>query len=175
MDKEKETPPPATFAGGCFWCMQPPFDVLAGVIKTIVGYIGGNHPHPTYEEVCRGRTGHTEAVEIHFQAEVISYPELLAVFWRNIDPTQHHRQFADIGTQYRTGIFYHDEAQKKWAEASKAELSKNYQEPIVTEISPATIFYPAETYHQDYYRKNPVHYKRYHVGSGRADYIKSRP
>lgn len=164
----------ATFAGGCFWCMQPPFDNLKGVEKTIVGYIGGNYPHPTYEEVCSGRTGHTEAVEIHFHSEEISYQELLAVFWGNIDPTQYHRQFADIGSQYRTGIFYHDETQKKQAKESKLKLSVKYSDLIVTEITPAMAFYPAEIYHQDYYRKNPAHYKRYHLGSGRADYVKNR-
>ena len=165
----------ATLAGGCFWCMQPPFDNLEGVQKTIAGYTGGNHPHPTYEEVCTGRTGHTESIEVHFNPQMISYLELLTVFWKNIDPTQSNRQFSDIGSQYRTGIFYLDEEQKRIAEKSKTNLEKSgkYVKPIVTEISPATIFYPAEDYHQNFYQKNPLHYQNYKVGSGRDAYLKN--
>lgn len=163
----------ATFAGGCFWCMEAPFDVLDGVLSTTSGYIGGNTEDPTYEEISTGQTGHTEAVEIVYDPSKVTYPELLKVFWENIDPTTVNRQFADVGTQYRTGIFYHSEEQKKFAEASKAELekSKKYEGSIVTEITPASSFYKAEEYHQDYYQKNPYHYNRYKYGSGRADYI----
>ncbi|MDA8031731.1 MAG: peptide-methionine (S)-S-oxide reductase MsrA [Alphaproteobacteria bacterium] len=139
----------ATFAGGCFWCLQPPFDVLPGVQKTIVGYIGSNYPNPTYEQVCSGHTGHTEAIEIHFNSSYISYKTLLDTFWQNINPTQHQRQFADIGSQYRTGIFYHDDEQTKLAEESKMGLERSgkFNDPIVTEIQPATVFYLAEDYH----------------------------
>lgn len=174
MDNKKTSI--ATFAGGCFWCMQPPYHNKVGVEKTIVGYIGGNHPNPTYEEVCTGRTNHTEAMEIYFNSHQISYLELLTVFWENIDPTQYHRQFADIGSQYRTGIFYHNDEQKKIAEKSKLDLenSGKHPNPIVTEISPATIFYPAENYHQNYHQKNPLHYNNYKKNSGREDYLKTQ-
>jgi methionine-S-sulfoxide reductase len=163
----------ATFAGGCFWCMQPPYDKLPGVLSTAVGYTGGTKEDPTYEEVCSGATGHTEAVQVTFDPAKVSYERLLEVFWRNIDPTAKDRQFADRGTQYRTGIFYHSEEQKRLALASKAALerSKKFEDPIVVEISPASKFYAAEDYHQCYYRKNAAHYEMYKEGSGRADYI----
>ena len=163
----------ATFAGGCFWCMQPPYDKLAGVVSTTVGYTGGKVKNPTYEQVCSGATGHTEAVEIVFDPAKTSYDELLEVFWHNIDPTMLNGQFADIGTQYRTSIFYHSEAQKKAAEASKQALqaSGKFKHPIMTEIVPAVEFYAAEKYHQKYYQKNNVHYQMYSAGSGRKGFI----
>lgn len=159
----------ATFAGGCFWCMEPPFDELAGVVSTTSGYTGGRQDKPTYEQVSAGWTGHTEAVQIVYDPAKVSYAKLLEVFWRNIDPTTPDRQFCDRGTQYRSGIFYHDEAQKRLAEESKARLgkSKPFQGPVVTEIQPLTRFYPAEEYHQDYYKKNPIRYKFYRNGCGR--------
>jgi peptide-methionine (S)-S-oxide reductase len=159
----------ATFAGGCFWCMEPPFDKLDGVISTTSGYTGGKKDNPTYEEVSAGVTGHTEAVEIVYDPARVSYDKLLEVFWHNIDPTTANRQFCDVGTQYRTGVFYHDDEQKRLAEESKKriETSGQLSTAIVTEITPATKFYAAEEYHQDYYRKNPIRYKYYRYGCGR--------
>ena len=159
----------ATFAGGCFWCMEPPFDKLPGVISTTSGYTGGQKPNPTYEEVSSGRTGHAEAVQVVYDPKKVSYEQLLDVFWHNIDPTVKNQQFCDVGSQYRTGIFYHDDEQKRLAEASKAALekSKPFKAPIVTEITRASEFYPAEEYHQDFYLKNPVRYKFYRNGCGR--------
>jgi peptide-methionine (S)-S-oxide reductase len=159
----------ATFAGGCFWCMEPPFDALDGVISTTSGYIGGHKQNPTYKEVSRGGTGHTEAVQVVFDPEKIGYVDLLDVYWRNIDPTDATGQFCDKGSQYRSEIFYHDEQQKQLAEMSKQALVelKPFAGDIVTGISPATVFYPAEDYHQDYYLKNPVRYKFYRYGCGR--------
>jgi len=164
----------ATFAGGCFWCMEPPYDKLDGVIATISGYIGGTKLNPTYEEVSGGRTGHAEAVQVEYDPKKVSYEKLLDVFWHNIDPTQKDAQFCDHGTQYRSGIFVHNDEQKKLAEASKAALmkSKPFKGEIVTEIVPATTFYPAEDYHQDYYMKNPVRYKIYRTGCGRDARLK---
>ena len=159
----------ATFAGGCFWCMEPPFDKLEGVISTTSGYTGGHKTHPTYQEVSAGGTGHAEAVEIVYDPAKISYARLLEVFWHNIDPTTPNGQFCDKGTQYRSAIFYHDATQKRLAEASQQalEASKPFTAPIVTEITPASEFYPAEEYHQDYYQKNPIRYKVYRYGCGR--------
>ena len=159
----------ATFAGGCFWCMEPPFDALDGVIATTSGYIGGHKPDPGYKEVSRGGTGHAEAVQIVFDPEKIGYADLLDVYWRNIDPTDSHGQFCDKGNQYRSEIFYHDERQKQLAESSKQALTElqPFGGDIVTGISRATVFYPAEEYHQDYYEKNPVRYKFYRYGCGR--------
>jgi peptide-methionine (S)-S-oxide reductase len=157
----------ATFAGGCFWCMEPPYDELEGVISTISGYIGGSKKNPTYEEVSAGTTGHAEAVQITYDPTKISYEKLLDVFWRNIDPLTANAQFCDSGSQYRSAIFYHDEAQKNLAEASKKRLQSRFKQPIVTEIVRATEFYAAEDYHQDYYKKNPIRYKIYRYGCGR--------
>jgi peptide-methionine (S)-S-oxide reductase len=159
----------ATFAGGCFWCMEPPFDGLGGVLSTTSGYIGGHKENPTYEQVSSGLTGHTEAIQIKFDASKISYEELLAVFWKNIDPTTADRQFCDTGSQYRSAIFYHNDEQKKAVEKSLEDLqqSKPFNGDIVTEISPASTFYPAEDYHQDYYLKNPLRYKYYRFACGR--------
>jgi peptide-methionine (S)-S-oxide reductase len=157
----------ATFAGGCFWCMEPPFDALDGVISTTSGYIGGRTANPTYEEVSSGTTGHTEAVEIVYDPDRISYAKLLEVFWRNIDPLTANAQFCDVGSQYRAGIFVHDETQRRLAEESKRGVAQRLGKPIVTEITTASTFYPAEEYHQDYYRKNPLRYKLYRTGCGR--------
>jgi peptide-methionine (S)-S-oxide reductase len=159
----------AIFAGGCFWCMEPPFDKLAGVISTTSGYTGGTKVNPTYEEVSAGRTGHTEAVKVVYDPAKVSYEKLLDVFWRNHDPLTADAQFCDHGNQYRAGIFYGNDEEKRLAEASKAALEKSgrFKKPIVTEITPATAFYPAEDYHQDYYVKNPVRYKFYRSRCGR--------
>ena len=157
----------ATFAGGCFWCMEPPFDKLDGVISTISGYAGGKKKNPTYEEVSAGNTGHAEVVQITYDPKKITYEKLLEVFWRNVDPLTPNRQFCDVGSQYRTAIFYHDETQKRLAEESKKALAKRFKEPIVTEIVAASEFYPAEDYHQDYYTKNPLRYKYYRYNCGR--------
>lgn len=158
----------AIFAGGCFWCMEPPFDKLEGVEATISGYIGGFKDNPTYKEVSAGTTGHTEVVEVVYNPEKITYEELLDVFWRNIDPTVKDRQFCDWGSQYRTGVFFLDETQQKLAEASKQAIIDSAKvEKVVTEITEASIFYAAEDYHQDFYKKNPSHYKSYRYGCGR--------
>ena len=164
----------ATFAGGCFWCMEPPFEALDGVASVTAGYTGGTRANPTYEEVCAGTTGHAEAIQVAYDPSKITYEQLLDVFWRNIDPTQVDGQFADHGDQYRTAVFTHTEEQRRLAEASKARLatSGTFTKPIATQIVAATTFYPAETYHQDYYKKNPLRYKLYRFGSGRDAYLK---
>ena len=172
-----ESPAPtlksAIFAGGCFWCMQPPFDHAKGVMKTIVGYSGGTEPNPTYQQVSSEKTGHRESIEVTYDPEQITYDQLLDIYWRNINPTQADGQFADIGSSYRAAIFYAHDDEKKLAEASKERLAKSgkFQKPIVTEILPAMKFYPAEEYHQKYYLKNPVAFEAYHVGSGRVGYL----
>jgi len=159
----------ATFAGGCFWCMEPPFDALDGVVSTTSGYAGGSKPNPTYEEVSAGGTGYAEAVQIVYDPARVSYEKLLDVYWHNVDPVTPNRQFCDAGDQYRTAIFYHDDAQKRLADASKQALdaSKRLPGPVVTQIVPVGTFYPAEAYHQDYYRKNPIRYKYYRYNCGR--------
>jgi len=159
----------ATFAGGCFWCMEPPYDKLDGVIATVSGYTGGSKVDPTYQEVSAGGTGHTEAVQITYDPAKVSYERLLEVFWQNVDPLDAGGQFCDRGSQYRTGIFVHDEEQQRLAEASRQALtdSGRFQQPIVTEIVAAGPFYPAEDYHQDYYEKNPIRYKFYRWNCGR--------
>jgi len=165
----------ATFAGGCFWCMQPPFDKTTGVVSTVVGYTGGAESDPTYEQVASGRTGHAEAIRVVYDPSQVSYERLLEVLWRNINPTTRDRQFADVGRQYRTAIFYHTEEQRRQAEASKQRLAQSgkFDQPIVTEIVPAGPFYPAEDHHQDYYKKHPIHYTLYRIGSGREGYLKA--
>lgn len=159
----------ATFAGGCFWCLEPPYDKVDGVSETISGYIGGAVESPTYRQVSSGSTGHAEAVRITYDPARVSYEELLDIFWRNIDPTTRDRQFCDRGSQYRPAIFYHDDAQKAAALASleRVERTKTFDAPIRTEIVAATRFWPAEDYHQDYYLKNPVRYKFYRYNCGR--------
>lgn len=159
----------AIFAGGCFWCMEPPFDKLPGVISTTSGYTGGQKTNPTYEEVSAGGTGHTEAVRIVYDAARVSYAELLKVFWRNIDPLDAKGQFCDKGSQYRSAVFYLDEEQKRLAEESRRGISGAGKPigPIATTIEKAGEFYPAEEYHQDYYQKNPIRYKYYRFSCGR--------
>jgi peptide-methionine (S)-S-oxide reductase len=160
----------AIFAGGCFWCMEPPYDKLDGVISTTSGYSGGSVPNPTYEQVSAGGTGHAEVVRVVYDPSKLDYQQLLDVFWVNVDPTQVDGQFCDHGDQYRTAIFYADAEQQEVATHSLAELekSKPFEGDIVTEIAPATVFYPAEDYHQDYYQKNPLRYKYYYWACGRG-------
>ncbi|MGA8164869.1 MAG: peptide-methionine (S)-S-oxide reductase MsrA [Waddliaceae bacterium] len=158
----------ATFAGGCFWCMEPVFDDLEGVVKTTVGYSGGETKNPSYKEVSSGKTGHAESIQIDFDPTKIRYEELLDHFWKNIDPTVKDQQFCDKGNQYRSAIFYHNEKQKQLAERSKEQLIRSQRfDHIFTEISPASTFYPAEDYHQKYYKKNPYRYKIYRYLCGR--------
>jgi peptide methionine sulfoxide reductase msrA/msrB len=164
----------ATFAGGCFWCTQADFEKVPGVVRATAGYTGGHTPNPTYEEVSAGGTGHVEAVQVVFDPEKVSYQQLLDYFWRHVDPTDPGGQFVDRGPQYRSVIFYHDEEQRRLAEESKKELeaSGRFTKPIVTEILPFTKFYPAEEYHQDYYKKNPIRYEFYRWHSGRDQFLK---
>jgi peptide-methionine (S)-S-oxide reductase len=164
----------ATFAGGCFWCLEGPYDKLPGVLATTSGYIGGHVVNPTYEQVSSGRTGHAEAVEISYDPALVSYAELLSIFWRNIDPTTPDRQFCDRGSQYRPAIFYHDEVQRLGAQASLEQIirTKPFKAEIKTELNAATQFFPAEDYHQDYYLKNPVRYKFYRYNCGRDQRLK---
>jgi peptide-methionine (S)-S-oxide reductase len=159
----------ATFAGGCFWCMEHPFDEIPGVVSVTPGYTGGQKKNPTYEEVSAGGTGHAEAVQVIYDPARVSYEKLLNVFWHNIDPTAKDRQFCDAGNQYRSAIFYHNEEQKRLALHSKEVLEKNkpFKGPVVTEIVQASAFYPAEEYHQHYYKKNPIRYKFYRYRCGR--------
>ncbi|HIJ51304.1 MAG TPA: peptide-methionine (S)-S-oxide reductase MsrA [Nitrospinae bacterium] len=163
----------AILAGGCFWCMEHPFEDLPGVYQALSGYTGGKKKNPTYKEVVRGKTRHAEAVEIHFDPEKISYKDILEVFWRNINPTDNGGQFVDRGAQYRTGIFYTSEEQKKIAEKSKNKLIKSgrFKKPIVTSVIEASAFYRAEEYHQDFFKKSYIRYKVYRAGSGRDEYI----
>ena len=159
----------AIFAGGCFWCMEPPFDKIDGVLSTTSGYTSGHQKNPTYREVSAGGSGHTEAIQIVYNPEKVSYNELLEVFWKNIDPVAVNRQFCDAGTQYRSGIYYLNQDQQTAAKTSLQQLQQNkpFQEEIATEIVAASIFYPAEDYHQDYYLKNPIRYKFYRYRCGR--------
>jgi len=161
----------ATFAGGCFWCTEEAFEKVPGVISAVSGYTGGSVKNPSYEQVSSGRTGHTEAVQVTFDPAKVSYDKLLDTFWLNHDPTVKDRQFCDAGSQYRPEIFYHSEEQKRLAEASKAkwEKAKPFRQPIVTPITAASDFWPAEDYHQDYYKKNPVRYKFYKFNCGRSE------
>jgi len=163
----------AIFAGGCFWCMQPPFEKLAGVVRVICGYTGGHTRTPSYEEVCSGRSGHTEAVAIDYDPDLVSYEQLLEVFWHNINPADDGGQFADRGSQYRSAIFYFDAEQQRLAEASKRALSDSgrFEAPIVTAIVPAAPFYVAEDYHQGYAHSNPMRYSMYRHGSGRDRFL----
>jgi len=163
----------AYFAGGCFWCMEPPFEALEGVIEATSGYMGGTVENPTYEGVTTGETGHAEVVEILFDPEIVSYEELLEVFWRNIDPTALNYQFADVGSQYRTEIFTVGDEQSKLAEQSKVDLenSGKFDKPIVTAISVAPEFYIAEDYHQDFYKKQSMRYQMYAKASGRKGFL----
>ncbi len=164
----------AIFAGGCFWCVESDFDKVPGVVSTTSGYTGGHTQHPTYHQVSAGETGHAESVEIEFDPKVVSYAKLLEVYWHSIDPTVKDRQFCDVGTQYRSAIFYLNDEQKRLAEESKAriERSKPFKAPIVTEIAKAGEFWPAEDYHQNYYTKNPLRYHFYREGCGRDARVK---
>ncbi len=173
-------PPPAgaavaAFAGGCFWCMEPPYDKLDGVLSTTSGYMGGTKRNPTYEEVSSGRTGHAEVVQVVYDPKKVTYEKLLEVFWRNVDPTVIDRQFCDVGSQYRTAIFVHTDEQRRAAENSKALLAmtKPFKDPIVTPIVAAAEFWPAEEYHQDYYVRNPLRYTYYRTGCGRDARLKA--
>jgi len=171
------TPPAATktaiFAGGCFWCMQPPYDQAKGVVKTVVGYTGGSEADANYEKVSGHRTKHREAIQVTYDPAQISYDQLLDIYWRQINPTQADGQFHDIGLSYQAAIFYGNDEEKKRAEASKEKLGKSgrFQKPIVTELLPVMSFYPAEVYHQKYYLKNPADFEAYHVGSGRVSFL----
>lgn len=171
INKNKE----AVFGGGCFWCMEPPFEQLEGVVDVIAGYSGGDEVNPTYEQVSSGQTSHIESVRVTYDPDVISYEELLKTFWRSIDPTDEGGQFADRGDYYKTAIFYNTEEEKIAAQKSKKELdeSRIFSKPVVTAILPAKPFYPAEEYHQNYYKKNVLHYNAYKVGSGRAGFLDS--
>ncbi len=164
----------ATFAGGCFWCMEEVFEGVEGVISVTSGYTGGSTRNPSYPLVSSGRTGHTEAIQFQYDPAKVSYDELLRVFWRNIDPTVADRQFCDVGSQYRPGVFYHNAEQQQLAAGSReqVEKTKSFPQPIVTEIVQASDFYPAEDYHQDYYLKNPLRYKLYKHGCGRDRRLK---
>ena len=164
----------ATFAGGCFWCMEAPFDKLPGVVSVTAGYTGGQVKNPTYEQVSAGTTGHAESVRIVYEPQKIGYKQLLDIFWHNIDPTVKNRQFCDVGNQYRSAIFYHTDEQYRLAEESKKELEDNkpFKGPIVTDVVPASEFYPAEEYHQHYYKKNPLRYRYYRYGCGRDQRLK---
>lgn len=170
MTNEKK----AVFAGGCFWCMVQPFDSLPGIKSVISGFTGGHVKNPSYNEVVRGNTGHTEAVEITYDSDKITYGDLVEIYWRQTDPTDAGGQFADRGDSYRPVIYYSTDEEKEIAEASKHHLHENgpFNTPIVTSIEPIQPFYEAEEYHQDFYKKESAHYNRYHVGSGRAGFIK---
>jgi methionine-S-sulfoxide reductase len=163
----------AIFAGGCFWCMQPPYDQAKGVVKTVVGYTGGNETDANYQKVSAHQTKHREAIQVTYDPAQISYDQLLDIFWRQINPTQADGQFHDIGLSYQAAIYYGNEEEKKLAETSKERLDKSgrFQKPIVTEVLPALNFYPAEDYHQKYYLKNPSDFEAYHVGSGRVSFL----
>jgi peptide methionine sulfoxide reductase msrA/msrB len=164
----------ATFAGGCFWCIQSDFDKYDGVIASISGYTGGHKGNPTYEDVLSGLSGHLEAVQVRFDPKAISYSRLLDIFWRHVDPTDDGGQFVDRGAQYRTAIFFHDDKQKEVAESSRLALSRSglFGKPIATQILPMKKFFPAEDYHQQYYKKNPLRYKFYRANSGRDQFLK---
>jgi peptide methionine sulfoxide reductase msrA/msrB len=163
----------ATLAGGCFWCMQAPFEKVQGVVKVVAGYAGGNEPNPTYEEVSSGKTKYRESIQVYFDPQVISFSEILEVYWRQFDPTDEGGSFHDRGHQYTSAIFYHDDKQEEVAEQSKKELSKSgiFDKSVVTPIIKYSTFYPAEEYHQDYYKKNPERYHSYREGSGRDEFI----
>ena len=157
----------ATFAAGCFWCVEADFDKVEGVISTTSGYAGGKLPNPTYNQVSAGGTGHTEVVQIVYDPGKVSFAKLLDVFWRNVDPLAKDRQFCDVGDQYRSAIFFHDEEQRRLAEESKKKIAARLEAPVLTEIVPAGAFYKAEDYHQDYYKKNPARYSFYRWNCGR--------
>lgn len=172
MESPKPITARAIFAGGCFWCMQAEFEQAPGVISVTAGYTGGTIKNPTYEEVSSGATGHAEAIEVVYDPAKIAYVTLLDIFWSNIDPMDAGGQLHDRGTQYRTAIFYTTDDQRILAETSKQKVEDKLKKPIATEISKADEFYPAEDYHQDYYKKNPIRFKAYELGSGREEHLK---
>ncbi len=163
----------AIFAGGCFWCMEPQFAAINGVSKVVSGYTGGRVDHPTYEQVSSGATGHVEAIEVSYDPSKVSYSALLDIFWKNVDPLDEYGQFCDKGSQYRAGVFYTDDQQKTLAEESKQKVSSMFKQPVATVIKPASVFWPAEDYHQEYYIKNKIRYKMYRHGCGRDDRLES--
>ena len=165
----------AYFAGGCFWCMEEAFEKVDGVIEAVSGYMGGTVKNPSYEEVSSGRTGHAESVEVRYDPKKVTYIQLIEAFWRNIDPVTANAQFCDHGNQYRAAVFYRNDEEKRAAEESKQaiEQSKRFKEPIVTQIVAAQEFYPAEEYHQDFYKKNPIRYKYYKFSCGRAQRLEA--
>jgi peptide-methionine (S)-S-oxide reductase len=169
---DSQTTATATFAAGCFWCVESDFDKVAGVISTTSGYTGGQVKNPSYEQVSAGGTGHAEAVEIVYDPARVTYEQLLDHFWKNVDPLSAHRQFCDVGDQYRPAIFVHDDAQRAAAEASKARIQQRFKQPVVVQIVAAGPFYKAEGYHQDYYKKNPVQYRYYRWSCGRDARLK---
>lgn len=164
----------ATLAGGCFWCMVPPFENLRGIKNIVSGYANSNIKSPTYKDVSAGDTGAFEAIQIEFNEDIISFKEILDIFWRQIDPTDSNGQFADRGNEYQTAVFYHDENQKKIAIVSKKEIQKEFELPIATKILKMKSFYPAEEYHQEYHKKNPFHYNMYKLASGRAGFLREK-
>ncbi|HEY3202068.1 MAG TPA: peptide-methionine (S)-S-oxide reductase MsrA [Thermoanaerobaculia bacterium] len=170
-------PPPtlakATFAGGCFWCMEPAFETLPGVVSVTSGYTGGTKANPTYEEISSGGTGHAESVEVAYDPSRITYERLLEAFWHNIDPLSANGQFCDRGNQYRSAIFFHDERERHLAEESKRNVGQRLHATVVTQIVPAGVFYPAEEYHQDFYKKNSLRYREYRAGCGRDARLKA--
>jgi len=170
QDKGLET---ATFAGGCFWCMESDLEKVEGVKDVVSGYTGGHEKNPTYQQVCSGTTGHVEAVQVRYDPQQVTYEALLDIFWQHVDPTDDGGQFADRGSQYRTAIFYHNPRQKEVAETSRKALddSEIFDRPVVTEIRPSDTFYPAEDYHQGYHRKDPMRYRQYRLGSGRDRFL----
>jgi peptide methionine sulfoxide reductase msrA/msrB len=174
MGKEDIDLEVATFAGGCFWCIESDLEKCKGIEKAISGYCGGHTENPTYEEVCSGRSGHLEAVQVKFDPVRLSYEELLEIYWRHVDPTDPNGQFVDRGSQYRTAIFFHNDHQRRIAEASKSRLAQSgyFNKPIATEIIALDKFYPAEAYHQGYCKKNPLRYKFYRINSGRDHFLK---
>jgi len=163
----------ATFAGGCFWCMEPPFEKLAGVVSVVSGYTGGTTENPTYEQVSLGGTGHREAVEVTYDPAKVTYGQLVDVFWRNVDPLDPSGQFCDKGQQYLAAIYWHDAEQRRIAELSLRNVKKRFSADVQTDVFPATRFYRAEEYHQDYYKKNPIRYRFYRAGCGRDARLKS--
>ncbi|NMQ27409.1 peptide-methionine (S)-S-oxide reductase MsrA [Candidatus Accumulibacter phosphatis] len=168
------TPQTAIFAGGCFWCIEADFEKLPGVISVESGYTAGQTVNPTYAQVSAGGTGHTEAVRVHYDAQKVSYPQLVEYFWRHIDPTVKDRQFCDVGSQYRSGIYWQDDSERKAVESSRDALLKSGKfTRIETELQPASAFYLAEAYHQDYYKKNPIRYSYYRSGCGRDQRVEN--
>ena len=174
MKNDKDHLETATFAGGCFWCIESDFEKHEGVIEAVSGYTGGHKGDPTYEEVSSGLSGHFEVVQVRFDPRIISYKKLLDIFWKHVDPTDAGGQFVDRGAQYQTAIFFHDEEQKTLAESSREELSRSgrFNKPIATKIRPMGKFYAAENHHQKYYKKNPLRYKFYRANSGRDQFLK---